>query len=46
MNMKTEINDQVSKDQPEILRLSLRMKTKLKSGAFVVAPCPTQSCHC
>lgn len=47
--MKTEIKDQtatVSNDQPEIMRLSLRVKTKLKSGAFVVAPCPTHSCHC
>lgn len=47
--MKTEIKDQTataSNDQPEIMRLSLRVKTKLKSGAFVVAPCPTHSCHC
>jgi len=49
--MKTDIKDQLmetaaSNDQPEVMRLSLRVKSKLKTGAFVVAPCPTHSCHC
>lgn len=49
--MKTEIKDQMtataaSDNQPDVMRLSLRVKTKLKTGAFAVAPCPTHACHC
>ena len=49
--MKTDIkNEQTTVptpvSQPEIMRLSLRVRTKLKTGAFATAPCPTNSCHC
>lgn len=49
--MKTEIQNEHSNDVPrdtqiEVKRLSLRVRTKLKGGAFAVAPCKTLACHC
>ncbi len=49
--MKNEIqnnatsNDAPRDTQPEIKRLSLRVRTKLNGGAFAVAPCTSRSCH-